>query len=170
MIRSSAPAPPGRPELQRRIRFPHARNAGNAAQSRSLPPLRVADLKLAVQAAVLIPQGRRGAAGPRPPSRRTGHPPRGRTPAAARSPGRARSETLGRAVGEGDARLDLQSRLAAVATADRPRRSRVDASASADAAHAPALETTRDRANGGWHTPAYAARITSMSTASLTPR
>jgi hypothetical protein len=75
-----------------------------------------------------VPGGTRrtDAAGPRPPSRRTGHPPRGRPRAAARPPGRARSQTLGRAVGDGDARLGLQPRLAALESTDRARRFRVD--------------------------------------------
>jgi hypothetical protein len=55
-------------------------------------------------------------------------------------PGRARSQTPGRAMGEGNARLGLKPRLAALDRTDASRRFRVHASKSADPAHAPALD------------------------------
>ena len=49
-------------------------------------------------------------------------------------------EAPGRAMGEGDARLGLEPRLAAVESTHRPRRLRADASESADPAQTPALD------------------------------
>src|ERR1035441_7445399 len=92
-----------------------------------------------------LPKNGLGRRGRHPPARRAGPPPRGRPPAAARPPERARSEAPGRAVGEGDARLGLQSRLAAVDSTGGPRRLRVDPSASADAAHTAASEENQKR-------------------------
>ena len=60
------------------------------------------------------PARRTDAPRPRPPSRRTGHPPRGRPRTAARPPRRARPQAARRTMGEGDARLGLKSRLAAL--------------------------------------------------------
>src|ERR1019366_5853497 len=86
------------------------------------------------------PPRRTDAARPRPPSRPTGHPPRGRPRTAARPPRRARSRAPGRAMGEGDARVGLEPRLAAVASTHEPRLLRVDASEPADPAQTPTLD------------------------------